>query len=325
MWPRKLSLAAIVLAVGVASMPAAGQDRGGRSFRWGDRPAEPTPEQRREMYDRVAEYQLEHFTSDYELTPDQQERVRARLEDLKAQQWRYAEPLQQEFQDLRRQMHEAFSRRGEGGQIDEARMTALRERMRELWSGSPLMNPDRAAAAIEPLLPADQVEKGRQRQAQRRAEREQRHEQMWQRWRDQDRRGRFGVGGDPWDRYVADFTRLYQLDQAQQAIAQSILNELKQQRDAYRESRRQEYEAARDIEDRQARREAYERLTEPMDRLFEQLKDRLMRIPTFAQRSAAEPAVPASQPAVAATQPANTTTSPYSDRSERRRTSRRDR
>jgi len=324
MWRRKLSLAVIVLGGGLGIVPAAGQDRSERSSRWGNRPGELTPEQRREMYARMAEHQLEHFISDYELTIEQQDRVQAKVEELKAEQWRYSESHHQEFQDLRQKMHDAFSQRQQGQEIDEGQMTALRERMRELWSGSPLMNPDRAAQAIEPLLPAEQVEKGRQRQAQRRAEREQRHEEMWQRWREQGREGRFGFGGDPWDRYLADFTRLYQLDQAQQAIAQSVLNELKQQRDMYRESRRQEYEAVRQIEDREARREAYEKLNEPTDRLFGQLKDQLMRIPTFAQRSAAEPATPDSQPAAATSQPAGTSTRP-GDRSERRRSSRRGR
>ena len=144
---------------------------------------------------------------------------------------------------------------------------------------------------------------------------------MRSRGRDRDGRdGRFSFGrGDPWDRYVDDFTQRYQFDAAQQATAQSILRELKQERDMYREVRRDDFDALRNIDDWRARREAYGKLNEPIDQIYDQLKNRLARIPTSAQIRAEEQSRPTSQPADATSRPAGSTSRPFGNRARRRR------
>jgi hypothetical protein len=281
------------------------------------------------MYDNVAEHQLRHFSEDYELTREQRDLVRARLDELKVEQARYMEPLREEFEKLGRQMHDAYSGRRGGQEVDQDGLAAARERMREIWSGAPLMNPERATEAIEQLLPDQQVEKGRLRRAERSAEMEQRFD-AWrqsrgdrdQRWSDRGSRER-GPAGDYWDRYVESFERLYQLEPAQRASAQSVLDEMKKLREARREAQRRDYEAAAGIEDRDARREAYEKLNQSQNQLFEQLKERLMRIPTNAQRNAVGPLTPASRPSVTTRPDRGSTSRPSDDRSDGRRRGRR--
>jgi len=312
---KSLTLGLIALFVGLGALPAAAQFRGDRRSGRRDGPREFTPEQREEMYDRIIEYRLERYTSDYELTDQQKELVRARLEELKEKQKEYIKPLRKEFDELRRNMRDYYRGPRNRRERDNDRMDRARERMREIWEGSPLMNRERAAQSIESLLPENQVKKGQQRQAQRRAEWESRRQSWRERGEDMRRRGeragreresRFRDGGDQWDCYVWYFSRRYQLDTTQQATAQSILRELKQQRDLYRESHREDYDKLRGIEDRQARREAYEKYNEPMAKLYEQLKNRLKKIPTSSQLKAVEKSSPTSRPASPTTQPSGT-------------------
>jgi hypothetical protein len=264
-----------------------------------------TPEQRREMYDRMAERQLERVTEYYNLSDEQQQQVKARLDELKTEQEAFAAPRREQFRKLREEMYNAYRQRRDGQPVDEARMDQIRDQMREMWQGSPLMNPDNSIAEIEKLLPADQVEEGRQRREAARAEMEQRMREWRQRRGDRGPFGRdrdggpggFFGGGDPWDRYVNGFIRRYQLDEGQQASAQSVLQELKTRRDSYRETHAAEFEALRDMEDRDARRESYQKLNEPLDSLFDQLQERLAKIPTRTQMLLAEASAPTSRPA----------------------------
>lgn len=315
----------ILLIGGVTAAPALGQFRGGRRSGRRGGPREMAPERRQEMYDHVAERHLAHCTEFYELTTDQQEAVRARLDELKVEQQKYAEPIREEMRELRYEMIELYrNRQDDGEEVDEARRTEIRDRMRAIWEGSPLMNSDRAAKAIESLLPPEQVAKGRQRRAEHDREREQRSEQWRQRrgerGRDGDRDGREGSRrsrrGDPWDRHVQEFTERYQLDSAQQQTAQSILRELKQERDAYRELHREEFEAVRQIEDNRKRWDAAGKLNEPLDQLYEQLQARLMKTPTVAQLKMVEQSSPTSRPAGPSSRPS-------ADRAGRRGDSRR--
>lgn len=274
------------------------------------------------MYDFMAEHQLRHFSSDYDLTREQQDLVRARLDQLKVEQAKYMEPLRGEFEDLGRKMREAYGGREGRQEINSDELAAARERMREIWSGAPLMNPQRAAEAVEELLPDQQVEKGRLRRAERSAEMEQRFE-SWRRSRG-DRDPRWGgrergsAGGDSWDRYVESFTRLYHLEPAQQASAQSVLAEMKKLRDARADALRRDFDALARIEDGEARREAYEKINQSQNQLFEQLKERLMRIPTNAQRNAVGPLTPASRPAATSRPATGSTSRPFGDRSDER-------
>ncbi len=277
------------------------------------------------MYQRAVDRYLERFSSDYELTDEQRERVRARLQELKAKQYEYAKPRLEEIHKLREEMIELWHKRREGQAVDEKRLSEVRERMHELWRGSPLLNHERATESVEQLLPAAQVEKGRLRQQQRRDDWRRRREEFRSRRQQQrsereqraeqeersEREGRWSGGGrgDPWDRYVESFASRYQLDESQRVAARSILRTLKERRDAYRASHRDEFDGIRGAEDPEQRRERYEELNEPIERLFDELKDRLMKLPTSAQIALAEQSQPTSRPAETTSRSAATSSS----------------
>jgi hypothetical protein len=105
----------------------------------------------------------------------------------------------------------------------------------------------------------------------------------------------------PWERYVRDFIRRYQLDESQQAVALAILRDLQAQRDAYEGTHRTQTIYVQQIQDTEARRQQLESINAPVVGLFDQLKQRLDRIPTAAQRQAA--GGPSSRPAGATSQP----------------------
>jgi hypothetical protein len=102
-----------------------------------------------------------------------------------------------------------------------------------------------------------------------------------------------------WDLYVRNFIKKYQLDPAQTETTYSILKECKDRAMQYSEARRQEIKSAEDklrelrqgggspgeIADTEAE---YRRLTAPLDQLFNEMKDRLEKIPTTSQRETYE-------------------------------------
>ncbi len=96
---------------------------------------------------------------------------------------------------------------------------------------------------------------------------------------------------DEWVEYTENFIRRYNLDDAQQNTAHTILASLQEQRDRYLRRRLPEIEklekklvGARSEDDRARIRIAYQRIQEPLDRYFQQLKDRLDKLPTRIQR-----------------------------------------
>jgi hypothetical protein len=101
----------------------------------------------------------------------------------------------------------------------------------------------------------------------------------------------------PWEQYLRDFIQQYNLDPAQQATAQSILREMQERRTAYEQSHRFDYEKAGQIEDGSQREQRLNELNRPVVRSFDELKMRLMRIPSSAQRQAAGISTSATQPA----------------------------
>jgi hypothetical protein len=107
---------------------------------------------------------------------------------------------------------------------------------------------------------------------------------------------------DAWTRYVQQFVVTYRLQGAQQEQAESILKDLKGRRDEYRTAHKIDYEATGKIADMTKRSADQAALEKPVDVMFEELKARLMTIPTETQRRAAEAGKPL-QP-IAATQPA---------------------
>lgn len=98
---------------------------------------------------------------------------------------------------------------------------------------------------------------------------------------------------DAWERYVKDFILTYSLDEGQRDAALSVLSELQTRARAHRDYRRVEIAMLeKEIEsftgDAAKLEEMKKRLTElygPIDAMFRELKDRIEKVPTAAQRT----------------------------------------
>jgi len=105
-----------------------------------------------------------------------------------------------------------------------------------------------------------------------------------------------------WEAYVREFIQRYQLDEAQSQKAYAILRECQDQARGYMSRRRADFdrldERLKSINNEPDKTKALQeiqqqrlKLLEPVGRIFEkQLKPRLERLPTRAQRQAAEAA-----------------------------------
>lgn len=302
--PRALAWIA-VLVIGTAATASHAQDaeRRGRGPTERFRPEAQTER----VMDRLAGRFLWQLSRDYDLTDEQRERVREELAAMRAEQEAFSAPLQEERDALREEMRELFRARRDGQEVDTERMREIGERMREMRGGAPLMNPANVIERVESLLPPEQVERGRERLEERRNEMLRGERQWgggaWGFGDDPDRRRewqarRGAAGGDFWDRYTERFIEDHGLDASQQSSARSLLRDMKQQRDRYRENRREDFGAVRDISDREERTARQRELNEPLERMFTQLQERLRQIPTAAQREAAQAAgAPTTRPA----------------------------
>jgi len=99
---------------------------------------------------------------------------------------------------------------------------------------------------------------------------------------------------DEWTIYTEQFIERYQLNEEQKQKAFTILGHQQEARDRYLRRKADEMAhvtklltEAETEEERAASLEAYQRLNAPVDRIFEQLKERLDTLPTRAQRKAA--------------------------------------
>jgi hypothetical protein len=99
---------------------------------------------------------------------------------------------------------------------------------------------------------------------------------------------------DEWAIYTERFIERYQLNDEQKQKAFAFLHRHQEERDKYLRRKTDEMgrvtkllKEAETEEQRQAALEAYERLNGPIERMFEQLKDKLDTLPTRAQRRAA--------------------------------------
>lgn len=99
---------------------------------------------------------------------------------------------------------------------------------------------------------------------------------------------------DEWTIYTERFIERYDLDVEQKQKAFAFLRRQQEARDKYLRGKADEMarvtkllSEAQTEEERQAALAAYSRLNAPVDRMFEQLKDRLNTLPTRAQRKAA--------------------------------------
>jgi len=100
---------------------------------------------------------------------------------------------------------------------------------------------------------------------------------------------------DEWTRYVEDFIRRYQLNDEQKQTAYGLLRQRLASREQYLRGKDREVERIKTMFD-QARGDprktalaesAYQKLNKPLDRMFEQLKEKLDTLPTREQIRAA--------------------------------------
>ncbi|MBK9127302.1 MAG: hypothetical protein IPM13_05835 [Phycisphaerales bacterium] len=99
---------------------------------------------------------------------------------------------------------------------------------------------------------------------------------------------------DEWEIYVENFIRRYKLDDAQQNTARRILASVQEQRERYLRRRladitalERKLAAAQGEEDKAKIRAELERLQAPLERYFNELKERLDRLPSKKQRAEA--------------------------------------
>jgi hypothetical protein len=121
-----------------------------------------------------------------------------------------------------------------------------------------------------------------------------------------------------WELYVKTFIDAFQLEKGQVTLAWSVLNDLKVKAQAYRHDHEEEFtdltqkieqltktkaDAKRD-ESLKNTQEKLDKLNQPLMSMFDELKERLMAIPTEAQRKAAQETLGPDQ--IQATQAAST-------------------
>ena len=110
------------------------------------------------------------------------------------------------------------------------------------------------------------------------------------------------VPKDEWTVYTEEFIARYQLHSEQKQKALAFLRQQQERRDKYLRNNVSDMARvtkmlteAKTEEDREKALVAYQRLNEPIDALFEQLKERLETLPTRAQRKAAAEVQPAAE------------------------------
>lgn len=112
------------------------------------------------------------------------------------------------------------------------------------------------------------------------------------------------AGKDAWEQYVEDFCKRYEFSDGQRQSAERFLRAAQRQRDEYRARYTRQFEAAEaklkaatDDASRKSAAEELAKLARPMERIFQQLKDRLAKLPTTAQRTKAAQREAAAEPA----------------------------
>ncbi|GMU22787.1 MAG: hypothetical protein AMXMBFR13_28710 [Phycisphaerae bacterium] len=286
-------------------------------------------EQMRGIYQNTPLFNRDYMRGEVEklLPPEQVAEGRQRREQREAEFSRRRDEFRQRMEQFRAQ----------GGDMRD-----FFRQERERWEEARRGGQEDQPAAIEGVGPAPQVptqdddgDSDRRRRRddwrQRRGEGRDNNDGESRRWeyrRGDDRRRDENrlENADPlgsWERYERDFAQRYRLDTSQRATAESILRDLLTQRKLYEETKRNDIASAQKIEDPQLRQEQLAFLNAHVERMFSELKSKLDRLPTAAQRETADGRrSPSTQP-TASTQPAGRTSSGPTDDS--RRESRRER
>lgn len=95
---------------------------------------------------------------------------------------------------------------------------------------------------------------------------------------------------DEWDKHVDATAKRLGFTDAQITKAQAVLRDLRRRAEQYRKSRSNEYAQARQMSDAKARTDVLKKLNQPLDALFDELKQRLESLATAEQRARAKAA-----------------------------------
>jgi hypothetical protein len=93
---------------------------------------------------------------------------------------------------------------------------------------------------------------------------------------------------DDWDKHVDATSTKYGFTDAQRTKAQSILRDLRHRAEQYRASRDADFKSLGGMADRKAQDDRKKQLNQPLDAMFDELKQRLDNLATLEQRSKAQ-------------------------------------
>lgn len=280
--------------------------------------------------DLLARTHLMQLKREFELTPDETQAVKRRLDELIEESNAYWRTKQAELRAVRAQIR-ALPQDYRDPDVSEKRRSLSRQQG-EIMMNNPLHHKI-VRPAIEKILPPEKIRARDERQAKEReaarGEMEGRSREMELRMREAEERARMGMPmerraakaqrlrmlmspffSDRWEQYVREFIQVYELSPAQQESAQSTLREMTARRSQYEQTHAAQRAEFRNIKDAKERLQKLETWNEPIRAMFEELKKKLDDIPTTAQRDAVakddaddapttRPAEPASRPAEA--------------------------
>ncbi len=291
--------------------------RDDRRQRWRERMeqmASATPEERQEMR---LDWRVSMLTRTYELSEEQQGKVRAELKKMNDERREALGPDAEKLDRAQEQMRQYWrkrmasddndGRRAWRGMMDDEEFTKLRDQMRSLRERTSF-DWQESNERIEKLLPAEQVEAGRKRREEMMTRWSDRRESgerggRWgngdsrggwgERWRDRrrQREARVTVPVDSWDEFTRNFIEKYSFDSAQSSAAGAILKDVKERATTIQRKQQDARASLEPVEDRvdtvedrgeRARRAA--ELDEPISALFTELKTRLENLVTERQR-----------------------------------------
>ncbi len=293
-----------------APSPEDRRERDDRRQRWRERMeqmASATPEERQEMR---LDWRVSMLTRTYELSEEQQGKVRAELKRMNSQRRASLGPDAEKLDRVREEMRQYWrermgsddneGRRAWRGMMDDEEFTKLRDQMRSLRERTSF-NWQERNERIEKLLPAEQVEAGRKRREEMMTRWTERREngERWGRWGNGDSAGGWGERWrdrrrqretrvtppvDSWDEFTRNFIEKYSFDSAQSSTAGAILKDVKGQAATIHRKQQDARASLGTVEDRVERAQRAAELDEPISALFTELKTRLENLVTERQR-----------------------------------------
>jgi hypothetical protein len=266
--------------------------------------ASATSEERRQMR---LDWRVSMLTRTYELTEEQQAKVRAEIQKMEKERRESLGPAADQLDRAQEQMQQYWRKRmasddNDGRRawreaMDDEEFAKLRERLQSLREQTSF-DWQEHNERIEKLLPAEQVEAGRKRREEwmtRWTERRGDGDRWgngdsrggWgQRWSDRRRalEARVAPPMDSWDEFTQNLIEKYSFDSAQRGTAGAILKDVKDRALAVKKKQEPARSSLEDVKDRAERVRQAAELDKPINALFSELRSRLGNLVTERQR-----------------------------------------